>query len=69
MAQVSFDRVAGRRPSRSLALTRRFGVLLCSCRPAIDAARLFLVDGPAFTPKQDMNTTVTVADADMTESP
>jgi hypothetical protein len=28
-----FDRVAGLRSSRSLALTRRFGVLLRSCRP------------------------------------
>ena len=33
IAQVSFDRVAGRRCSRSLALTRRLGVLWRNCRP------------------------------------
>jgi hypothetical protein len=31
IAQVSFDRVAGLQSSRSLALTRRFGVLLRNC--------------------------------------
>jgi hypothetical protein len=33
IAQVSFDRVAGRRSSRSLAFTRRLGALLRNCRP------------------------------------
>lgn len=33
IAQVSFDRVAGRRSSRSLAFTRRLGALLHNCRP------------------------------------
>ncbi|MET4608674.1 hypothetical protein ABIB90_008182 [Bradyrhizobium sp. JR4.1] len=59
---LSLDRLVGRRSSRSLALTRRFGILLRKCRPtAIDAPRLVLDVAPTFSAEQNVDTAMAVA--------